>query len=144
MATDKLNTKLDQWWDVIANLKIDSPQEDWDKFASYTSPESVLYFNGLSQPPARGTAEAVAALKGLLAYWAILERRVLARGVDADGKTAFVNMNNRLTIMGEELDFAEAEVVTFDEEDRIVDYKLYFDPSPVMAIFQKKTAAGSA
>lgn len=50
-------------------------------------------------------------------------------------------MNNRLVVLGEEIDFPETEVVTFDDKDRILEHKLYFDPAPITAIVQKKTSA---
>jgi hypothetical protein len=142
MATDKLNTKLGEWWEIIRNLKPDSPQEDWDKYASYLNPDAVIYLSGMGAPPAKGVDEATAEMKKILGFWGIVERKVLSQGTDSAGKTAFCSMNNRLAILGEEIDFAETEVVVFDDEDRIVDYKLYCDPAPIMAIFQKKTAAG--
>ncbi|KAL6401285.1 putative epoxide hydrolase protein [Ilyonectria robusta] len=141
MAIDKLNTKLDEWWEVMRNLKLDSPQEEWDKFTSYLNPDAVVNLSGMAAPPARGIADTVVEMKKLMGFWSLVERRVLAQGTDAAGKTAFCNMDNRLLILGEEVDFPETEVVTFDDQDRILEYKLYCDPTPLQPIFDKKSAA---
>ncbi|KAH6987794.1 hypothetical protein BKA56DRAFT_577703 [Ilyonectria sp. MPI-CAGE-AT-0026] len=141
MATDKLHTKLNEWWEVIRALKPDSPQEDWDKFSSYLSPSAVIYYNGLSAPPARGIDEIVAEMKKILGFWSIVERRVVSEGTDAAGKTVFCSMNNRLRILGEEIDYPETVVITFDDQDRILDQKLYSDRAIIGEIFQRKAAA---
>ncbi|KAH7008461.1 hypothetical protein EDB80DRAFT_716607 [Ilyonectria destructans] len=141
MATDKLHTKLNEWFEVIRTLKPDSPQEDWDKFSSYLSPSAVIYYNGMNAPPAQGIDEIVAEMKKILGFWSIIERRVVSEGTDAAGKTAFCSMNNRLVILGEEIDYPETIVVTFDDQDRILDQKLYSDRATIGEIFQRKAAA---
>ncbi|KPM42440.1 hypothetical protein AK830_g4092 [Neonectria ditissima] len=140
MAASNVHAKLDELWDLIKTLKADSSQEEWDKFASHLSPDVIMYQKGMNEPPSRGREEVVAGFKNLLSFWAMVERRVLSQGVDAAGTTAFANMNNRLSVFGEEIDFAETEVVKFDEEGRVLEHRLYCDPGPIMAIAQKKSA----
>ncbi|KAH7156606.1 hypothetical protein EDB81DRAFT_787495 [Dactylonectria macrodidyma] len=140
MAATNVHAKLDELWGFISTLKADSPQEEWDRFALYLSPDIIMYQKGINEPASHGREEVVAGFKNLLSFWAMVERRVLSQGVDAAGTTAFANMNNRLAIFGEEIDFAEMEVVKFDEEGRVLEHRLYCDPAPIMAIIQKKTA----
>lgn len=63
MATDKLITQLDEWWEAMRILKVNSPQEDWNKYAQYLNPDALIYVNGVGSPPARGIAAAIAELK---------------------------------------------------------------------------------
>lgn len=80
-------------------------------------------------------------MKGLLGYWAIKERRVLSQTLDLIDRVVTANVLNKLSILGEELDLTEAEVVDSDEQGRIVEYKLYGDLSPIMAILRKSKSA---
>lgn len=105
---------------------------------AYLSPDCVLFFGGMGAPASQGIEAAVADLKKIMSYWQLLERRVLAEGLDAHGKTAFVTMNNCLAILGQKVELPETEVVTFDEEGKISRYELYCDPSPIKAIFASK------
>ncbi|KAK7417077.1 hypothetical protein QQX98_004838 [Neonectria punicea] len=144
MAAINVHAKLDELWALISTLKADSPQEEWDRFVSHLNPDIIMYQKGMNEPPSHGREEVVAGFKNLLSFWGMLERRVLSQGVDAAGTTAFANMNNRLSICGEELDFAEMEVVKFDDQGRVLEHRLYCDPAPIMAIVQKKTAEKAA
>lgn len=49
-------------------------------------------------------------------------------------------MQNRLLILGEEVSFAECEVVSFDKEGRICEYLLYCDAAAIKNIFARKAA----
>lgn len=136
---DKLQHRLGEWWDVMRELRPDSPAETWDKWASYLSSDCRLHLSGMGHHEARGREDAKEHMKRIVEHWVLKERVVLNSGMDfATGTTLMVNMRNRLEILGEEIDFAEAEVVEFDEGGKIVDYKLYCDPAPIMAIVNKK------
>ncbi|KAF7548408.1 hypothetical protein G7Z17_g7071 [Cylindrodendrum hubeiense] len=143
MATHKLNAKLSEWWELVFDLKPDSPQEDWDKFSSHINPDALFYNNGMTGPPARGIEEIVSEMKKLLGFWSIIERRVVSEGTDAAGKTAFCCMNNRLAILGEEIDFPETQVVMFDDQERIIEQRLYCNPAPITEIIQRKKSAAT-
>ncbi|CAM1511782.1 Fc.00g092950.m01.CDS01 [Cosmosporella sp. VM-42] len=139
---DRLHHRLDEFWDIVRDLRADSPEDAWDTYASYLNPDCVVYLSGIGAAPSRGSTDAVADMKKLVTYWGLKERRVLSKGVDLEGTTVFACMNNLLVILGEELDFPETEVVEFDNEGRIVDYRLYCDPAPIMAVFQKAQQSG--
>ncbi|KAF7560701.1 hypothetical protein G7046_g3462 [Stylonectria norvegica] len=134
---DNLHTKLEKWFDATAKLRPDSPQALWDDFASYLSPDCELYLSGVTGAPSRGPAEAIAAFRKTVTFWEMKEQRVLSRGIDLSGRVLTVEMNNRLAILGEEMDFPEVAVVTFNDKSQIIKHKLYCDPSPVMAVFKK-------
>jgi hypothetical protein len=138
MAPDHFKT-LDTFWSTLQTLKPDSPDAEWDKLAAFVHPEAVMYTMGMNAPPNRSRAEALAAFKGLVGYWKLVERRVVASGLSADGKTAFNEMKNHITILGETLDhYPETEIVQFDDDGLIVSYRLYLDPSSAMKIFAEK------
>ncbi|KAK75237.1 nuclear transport factor 2 family protein [Bordetella bronchiseptica] len=133
-----LHQTLSDWWKAIQGLMLESPEADWKAMTAYLSPDCVLFFGGMGAPASQGIEAAVADLKKIMSYWQLLERRVLAEGLDAHGKTAFVTMNNCLAILGQKVELPETEVVTFDEEGKISRYELYCDPSPIKAIFASK------
>lgn len=135
-----LHSKLDSWWDVIRDLRVDSSPEEWETFGSYLSPDCTIYFNGMGAPPFKGVQSTTDAMKGLLGYWAIKQRRVLTKTMDLNGRVITANLLNKLSIMGQELDLPEAEFVEFDEQGRILEYKLYVNPAPIMEVIQKKRA----
>lgn len=135
---DKLQHKLAEWWDVMRDLRTDSPPETFDKWASYLSEDCKMHLSGMGHHEARGQEDAKEHMRRILTHWVLKERRVLNQGTDfTSGTTLMVNMNNRLDILGEEIDFPETEVVKFDEQGKIVDYKLYCDPAPIMALVKK-------
>ncbi|KAL2800581.1 hypothetical protein BJX66DRAFT_332145 [Aspergillus keveii] len=133
-----LHSKLTAWWKVIQNLRLDSPPEDWNAFSSYLSPNCTVYLNGMNAEPCKGRDSTAQHMKRLLGYWAIKERRVLSQGLDPGGRIIMASLLNALLIRGELLDLPEAEVVEFDDEGRILEYKLYADPQPIMAIMRAK------
>jgi hypothetical protein len=139
MKSQELHEKLSNWWEIIRDLKIDSSESDWELLTSYLAPDCTLYFGGMTAPASHGYAEVVANLKQTLTYWKMLERRVTAAGGDEAG-TIFASMNNRLAILGEEIEFFETEVVSFDAAGLIKTYELYCDPSPIQAVFAKNKA----
>ena len=135
---DKLQGRLAEWWNVMRDLRTDSPPEMWDKWASYLSPDCKMHLSGMGHHEAHGQNDAKEHMKRILTHWILKERRVLNQGMDfSSGRTLMANMNNRLDILGEEIDFPETEVVEFDEQGRIVDYKLYCDPTPIKSIVSK-------
>ncbi len=142
MATvAELHSRLDDFWAVVKSLKPTSSDEDFAKIGNYIAPESTLYFSGLRNPAAEGPDGAIAEMKGLVQTWGLNERRVLVRAASEDGKTVVTAMNNLITILGQEIEFPETEVVEFDADDLIVNYRLYADPTPILAIFKEKAGA---
>ncbi|KAF2098221.1 hypothetical protein NA57DRAFT_77013 [Rhizodiscina lignyota] len=139
---EELYTKLTSYWDGIKALKPDSPQSEYDKVLSYCTPDATSYFAGMGAPPSKGQAEFLASLKSLTQYWALLDRRIVTEAATSNGltTTVIVEMDNRLRIMGEELDFPELEVVEFNGEGLIANYRLYCDPSPIRDIITRKMA----
>ncbi|HWJ65282.1 MAG TPA: nuclear transport factor 2 family protein [Nocardioides sp.] len=136
-----LHEALSAWWDTVRDLRADSPQQDWERMTAHLADDCVLYFGGLGAPASVGVDAVVADLKQTLSYWRMVERRVLAHGLSADGSTVFASMNNRLEILGDGIDFPETEVVTFDDEQKITRYELYCDPTPIKAVFAAKNPA---
>jgi hypothetical protein len=140
-SPDELHARLDAWWASIKPLRPDSSEADWNKMASYIAPGAKLYLNGVLAPPCIGPEGAIETLKGLTAYWSITERRVLTRAASADGKTLVAEMYNPLVVAGTPLDFDEIEVVRFDEQGRIENYRLHCDAEPIKAIFAKMNSS---
>jgi hypothetical protein len=77
---------------------------------AYLSPDCVLFFGGMGAPASQGIEAVVTDLKKVLTYWQLIERRVLAEGLSADGNTVFAAMNNRLSILGQHIELPETEV----------------------------------
>ncbi|KAL3439949.1 hypothetical protein BJX65DRAFT_315260 [Aspergillus insuetus] len=133
-----LHSKLTAWWMVIQNLRVDTPPEDWNVFSSYLNSNCTVYLNGMNAEPCKGCDSTAQQMKRLLTYWAIKERRVLSQGLDPGGRVITASLLNTLLIRDELLDLPEAEVVEFDDEGRILEYRLYADPQPIMAILRAK------
>lgn len=137
---DKYSNRLAEWWNVMRDLRTDSSDENWDKWASYLSPDCTLHLSGMGHHESHGPSDAVEHMKKIMTHWELKERRVLNEGMDfSSGRTVMASMNNRLSILGQEIEFPETEVVEFDEQGRIVDYKLYCDPKPIMELMQQKS-----
>jgi hypothetical protein len=92
----------------------------------------------MNAEPCKGRDSTAQQMKRLLGYWAIKERHVLSQGLDLGGRVIMASLLNTLLIQGEMLDLPEAEVVEFDDEGRILEYKLYADPQPILAIMRAK------
>lgn len=122
---------LSAWWDTIAALRVDSPTEDWDTMTAYLADDCVVHFSGMGAPASVGHDAVVADLRQVLTYWRLVERRVVSHAVDAAGSTVLAGMSNLLEIRGQALEFAEAEVVTFDADGKIDRYEFYCDPTPI-------------
>jgi len=125
-------------WSFLSTL---TPETDLQDYTKFFTPTATVYLSGMEKPPCTSHDSLVASVKTLLTYWAIPERKVLVHVEGEDG-TIVNAMENKLTIIGEEVSgFAECEVVKFEKESgKIQEYLLYCDPSPIMAVFAKKTA----
>jgi len=142
MAPKDPHAILDAFWAAIHPLKPTSSDAEFEKYASFVHPEAKLYFQGPTKPPFIGRQGAIESIKSLLTFWEHVERRVVARTVSADGKTAMTEMDSHLIIMGEPVEhFPELEVAEFDDDGLVVGYRLYCDPQPIMDIIVAKTAA---
>lgn len=128
---------LSAWWDTIAGLRVDSPAEDWDTMTAYLADDCVVHFSGMGAPASIGHDAVVADLRQVLTYWRLVERGVVSHAVDAAGSTVLASMSNRLEIRGQALEFAEAEVVTFDADRKIGRYELYCDPTPIKELLAR-------
>jgi ketosteroid isomerase-like protein len=139
-ATAAANEKaLQKLWDLIATLSATSSDADFEAIGALFADNTTAYMNGMSAPPAKGRAGVVAGFRQLVQFWAIAESRVTGVFSAPDGRTVVREMANRLLIVGESVDdYKEAEVVEFDEQGLISQYRLYCDSSPIMAILVKK------
>ncbi|KAK2685012.1 hypothetical protein QWA68_016205 [Fusarium oxysporum] len=131
----ELRTTLDQWWDVIANMQDGTAPEAWKRMVSYLSPDCVIHG---TQKSFHGHAGAIEWLKQLLSFWRIKSRTVSSQGMNFGGMVLTTALEVSLVILGEDIDFSEVVVVTFDENGLIKDYKPYCDPAPILAIIQRK------
>ena len=128
----------------MCSLTPTSSAADVQHTASFFAPTAVVYLSGMGQPPSTGHAELVANTQKLISYWAMVEHKIVTHVQQPDGKVIVNTMDNTLSIMGELVEgFKECEVVTFDEDGKIVRYELYVDPGPIMQVFAKLQAATS-
>ena len=142
MAPKDLHATLDAFWAAIHPLRSSSSDAEFEKYASFIHPEAKLYFQGMAKPPSVGRVGAIEAIKGLLSFWEHVERRVVSRALSADGKTAVAEMDSHLIIMGETVEhYPELEVVEFDDDGLIVNYRLYCDTKPISDLIASKMAA---
>ncbi|KAM6527599.1 hypothetical protein FALCPG4_008655 [Fusarium falciforme] len=132
-----LHERLDGFHDAIATLTDTSTQEELKKFTKYLSPVGEFYLGGMNVPPIKTRDQAVGGMKELLNFWRLKERKVRARAVTPDGKTAIAEMESVLEILGERLDFKEIEVADFDDEGLIVGFRIYCDNKPVEDILAR-------
>ncbi|KAH7243925.1 hypothetical protein MRS44_017021 [Fusarium solani] len=130
-----LRALLDQWWDVVAHMHDDSPPEAWKRMVSYLSPDCVIH--GTSKP-FYGHDGALEWMKQLLSFWRIEARTISIQGLDLGGMVLTTALEVSLVILGENIDFSEVVVVTFDKNDLIKDYKPYCDPAPILAIMERR------
>lgn len=137
--TAQLHSRLDDFWAVVKTLKTTSSEEDFAKLSDYIAPKSTLHISGMNSRAAEGPEGVIAEMKALVQTWGLNERRVLVRAVSADGRTVVSEMNNLITILGEEIEFPETEVVEFDADGLIVNYRLYADPTPILNVFKAKS-----
>jgi hypothetical protein len=136
-----LHKVLDAFWETIAPLRPTSSDSEYQKVASFIAPDAKLYFNGMEAPPSIGPQGAVEALKVLTTYWELKERKVVTRATSPDGKTVVAEMNNKVAIVGSELDLVEVEFAEFSSDGLITSYRLYVDPEPIKKVISGITSA---
>lgn len=148
ISSHPLHARLDAFWALVVSLRPDSSPSTWDEFGSYIAPDGVLYLSGLSAPPSKGRDGAVEAMKTLVTFWGMPERRVTARTVSEDGWTTVSDMENHITIFGESIEkFQELEVVQWEGQEATTavmkSYRLYVaSEKDVLEILARKGIAG--
>ena len=139
-SSHPLHSKLDDLHVLTTKLNPSSSQEDLEEYGSFFTPDCKAYLLGMAAPPSIGREGVVAALKQVITYWSLPQRRVLSRAVSQDGTTIVAEMDNVITIAGETLDhFAEIEVAQY-EGNLIKEYRLYVDPTPITKVLEAKQA----
>lgn len=131
---DILSDRLDAWWDILANIKPESPAEHWKKMLSYLSPEIIIY-RGSTEYHGHDGAEKW--LRELLTFWAIKGREIVTQGLDRRGKSLLTTLKLDLVILGDDVPFVEAVVATFDDNDLLVGYMAYADPEPIASVIKR-------
>jgi hypothetical protein len=138
----KISDHLEAMWTHIATLKGDSPDSAFEKYGSFFAPDGEFYSRGPAAPPAVGREAIAGAIKGLLTFWALLDRTVVTRAVDEERKVVATSMSNRLRIAGTVVEgFMECEIVSFSEDGLIKKYELFSDPSPLLPLLPKQEEA---
>ncbi|RKK93428.1 hypothetical protein BFJ68_g15542 [Fusarium oxysporum] len=143
MATQSLpfapHVHLDAFHDAISNLTSEPTEAQLDAVVTCFAPTGRFYIGGINVPPVTGRAGAKEGFRRLVKYWRLAERVVTTKAVANDGKTAIAEMNNKLEILGESLQFPEVEVVDFDvDSGLIVGFRLYADGAPIQEILKKR------
>lgn len=120
-------------WKLMGSFTSTPSEADLERLTELYEPDAVLFLMGMSTPPTTSYSELQATVKGLMGYWALLERKVTT---NVENGNAIVNsMDNRLSIAGTVVEsFLECEVVLFSDRGRIMRYELFCDPAPLMAV----------
>ncbi|KAI0149942.1 hypothetical protein F4776DRAFT_603911 [Hypoxylon sp. NC0597] len=145
VVTALLHERLDSLYDVWMSLKLDSPEADFEKFASYFDENCKAYLLSMREiaEPSQGRKGVIEGIKEVLKNTRIKERRVIDRFNTVNSAKISVEMFNRLEVRGKTLDpFPEVAVVTFNHTGLITDFKLYCCRSPVVHIIQEATGKG--
>jgi hypothetical protein len=148
MSNDRstfFQSKLDELYAIIQDLRPTSSSEDFDKFASYLTPDCTAYLKSMNSHniPATSRSEAIEDIQEVLGKYYIEERKVLFYALASDNHTMICETEKRINVMGETIEsFPETEVVTFDDEGLIKVLKLYCCWSPIVRIVQDKTGKG--
>ncbi|KAI8965459.1 hypothetical protein F5Y11DRAFT_11104 [Daldinia sp. FL1419] len=143
--TSPHHAKLDALYDLWCTLTPTSPPSSFEKFASFFDEHCRAWLVSMREleKPSIGREGVVAGIQESLKQQHIAERRVVDRFESADGSKVSVEMNNRLSVLGRELDpFPETATVVFNEKGLITDFKLYCCRSAVVAIIQDITGVG--
>ncbi|KAL1874362.1 hypothetical protein VTK73DRAFT_445 [Phialemonium thermophilum] len=146
ISRSDLHANLDAFWLAVKALSPTAPASAFEKYGSFLAPDCIVYQSGMGQPPSRGREAAVKAMRALLGYWELVEYRVRSRASSAPsaagGRRIIVHeMDNKLRILGRTVEhFGETEVVEYDDNGLIVEYRLYCDPSPIREIFASVAA----
>ena len=117
----------------MGSLTSTPSEADLERLTEFYEPDAVLYYFGMAAPPTTSYAEQQATVKGMMSYWALLERKVTTHV--EDGNSIVNAMDNRLSVAGTVVEsFPECEVVQFSDRGRIKRYELFCDPAPLMAL----------
>ncbi|KAE9370284.1 hypothetical protein N431DRAFT_426667 [Stipitochalara longipes BDJ] len=97
--------------------------------------------------PSHGRSATISTLQEIVQQQHVVERHILSRAIttspDAGSTTVFVEMKNKLHVLGKALDtFFETAVVTFDGEGLIAELRNYSCRSHIVEIVQKETGEG--
>ncbi|KAI1091679.1 hypothetical protein F5B19DRAFT_257174 [Rostrohypoxylon terebratum] len=140
-----LHSKLDTLYDVWQSLTPASSPAEITEFASFFSENCTAYLLSMRElsAPSIGRAGVIEGIKDVIKDSQIKERRVLDRFSSTSSPKISVEMNNRLTVRGREIDaFPETATVVFDDKGLITDFKLYCCRSAVVEIIQDVTGVG--
>lgn len=147
-AEQQLQT-LDKLWQTIKSLTPSSSPNEFETLGAFFTEDCKTYLKGMSQhhSPSVGRQATIDTLIKNMneRYWRLDERRVLssASAPDADGSKVFCETTKRLILLEKPLDpFYETEVVIFNSEGLIKDFKLYCCWSPVASMVQDITGVG--
>lgn len=142
MATESAfdpHANLDAFHDAISKLSKDATEADLDAVVKFFAPTGTWYLGGMNAPLVTERASAKEGFRRLIKYWHLAERVVTTKAVANGGKTAIAEMDNRLEILGESLQFPEIEVADFDiASGLIVSFRLYADNKPIQEILKKR------
>ena len=134
-TADQNNKTLTEMWDFLGTLTPTPSEADLEKLTSFYEPNAICYLSGMEQPPTTNNETLIQAVKTLMTFWAILERKVTKTVAGEEGKLVVNAMENKLRIAGQELEgFHEVEMVTFSKKGRIQVYQLWADPTRIMAV----------
>ncbi|RSL38169.1 hypothetical protein CEP54_016427, partial [Fusarium duplospermum] len=114
---EQLHKKLDAFHDDIAILTSTSSPGDFNDFANHLSPVGLWYLGGMIVPPATRREDAISGVKDLLKNWQLKQKQriVIVRAVANNATTAIAEMNNKLEIAGEPLNFPEIDIADFND-----------------------------
>lgn len=144
-SPDSFHSRLDSLYDQWQKLTPDSPEADFEKFASHFSKDGTAWLMSMREiaEPSIGREGIIEGIKKAVNDSQLTERRVIARSATPDGRKVFVEHLNHLTVHGKTLDsFPETTVVEFDSEGLIRDFKNYSCRSFIVAIVQDATGVG--
>jgi len=136
LSKDEMFAKNTAMWEFLLAAKKETPASYMDGYAQFFEDDAVVYLQGFSSPPSVGKAGVVEGIKGLHTFWGIIKRRVTVSAVAGDvPNTIIFGMDNDLRIGDKVAEhFHELEVITYSEKGLIKEYKLYADPTPIMAL----------